>query len=135
MRIEEPFFRLWIKPNLSAGQWNEVASALCKIAIDPPRRADELRAVTVRAMLGPLGPYTHHAAISRRAGELARHYAEYLGNGWKRERGLVNLPEPASTERKLLHRIAQLKGGRPLGPRQLLRIAGESAASEILHVT
>jgi hypothetical protein len=125
VKIEDPFFTLKIRPGLTAEQWREVASGLIKIAVDPPRSQAEQRRVAVRAALGPLGPYRRHAAISRRAAELARRYGEYLGNGWKRERNLADLPEPSSTERRLLHRIARLNNGRALCAKQFLRIWAE----------
>lgn len=122
MKIEEPLFRLWIRPGLSAEEYAEVAHAISRHLIDPPRPQDERRDVAIRQALGPLGPYRCHAAISRRARELEQRYGEYLGNAWKRERNLADLPEPSSTERRLLHRIGKLNDGKALCARQFLRI-------------
>jgi hypothetical protein len=124
--IKTPCFKVWIDPDLPPEKRSESISAILRYCLDPPRPLAERRAVAVRQALGPLGPYRCHAAISRRAGELAQRYGEYLGNGWKRERELANLPEPSSLERLLLHRIARLNNGRPLCARQLLRIWAEA---------
>jgi hypothetical protein len=120
--LETQSFRVWIDPDLPPEKRSESISAILGYCLDPPRPQAERRAVAVRQAMGPLGPYRCHAAISRRAGELARRYGEYLGNGWKRERILANLPEPHSIERLLLHRIARLNNGRALCARQFLRI-------------
>jgi hypothetical protein len=116
-------WRFWMAPDLTPEERGQAGHAISLALIDPPRPQTERRRVAIRAALGPLGPYRCHAAVSRRAAELARCYGEYLGNGWKRERNLANLPEPHSIERLLLHRIARLNNGRPLRWRQLLRIA------------
>jgi hypothetical protein len=122
--LETPWFKVWIDPDLPPDKRSESVSAIIRYCIDPPRPQAERRRVAIRQALGPLGPYRCHAAISQRAGELARRYGEYLGNGWKRERILASLPEPCSLERRLLHRIARVNEGRPLHWRQFLRIAG-----------
>jgi hypothetical protein len=114
--IEEPFFTLRIRPSLSPEQWNEVASALCKIAIDPPRPLAERRVVCVRTALAQ-----YRGSQSARCKVLERRYRGYLASGWPRERDLEELPEPRSTERVLLHRLAKL--GAPSSWRQLFDIA------------
>ena len=125
--LETPSCRVWIDPDLPPEKRSESISAILRYCLDPPRPQAERRRIAVRQALGPLGPYRCHAAISRRAGELARRYGEYLGNGWKRERMiLANLPEPISIERMLLHRIARLNNGRVLCARQLLRICADA---------
>jgi hypothetical protein len=119
MLIEEPYFSLKIRPGLSPEQWNGVASALIRIAIDPPRSQIELRRVAVRTALAQ-----YAGSRYARAGKLAAQFQTYIAGPWKREKALEALPEPRSTERVLLHRLARLNEGRPLGKRQLDRIAG-----------
>jgi hypothetical protein len=127
--LETPSFRVWIDPDLPPDKRSESISAILRYCLDPPRPQAERRRIAVRQALGPLGPYRCHAAISRRAGELARRYGEYLGNGWKREQSLTSLPEPSSIERRLLHRIGRLNNGRALCARQFLRIWAEAPSA------
>jgi hypothetical protein len=122
MRVEGPKFRLWFAPNLSPEEFNEAASAICRILIDPPQSPRHRRAVAVRQALA-----IYRGATSRRAKQLADRYRSYLASGWLRERGMEMLPEPRSTERVLLHRLARLNAGRSLCWRQIIRIAGAVA--------
>jgi hypothetical protein len=125
MMVQGARFSFRFAPDISDEEWAEMAHVLCKIIVcGKPQTPKHRRAVAVRQALGPLGPYRCHAAIYRRAAELERRYGEYLGDGWKRERIMANLPEPCSLERRLLHRLANANEGRPLRWRQLLRIAG-----------
>jgi hypothetical protein len=101
MLVEGPFFTLKIRPGLSAEERGEVAHAICRFLIDPPRSQAELRRVAIRtAMALYEGPI--------RAKELERRYRAYLASGWLRERDLETLPEPRSTERVLLRSDAGL---------------------------
>jgi hypothetical protein len=122
MKIEAPFFTLRIRHGLSPEQWNEVASALCRIAIDPPQSPRHRRAVAVRAALN-----LYSGSRYNRAMELERRYRAYLASGWLRERDMETLPEPRSVERVLLHRLARLNEGRALCWRHIIRIAGAVA--------
>jgi hypothetical protein len=117
IEIEAPYFSLKIRAGLTAEQWQEVASGLCRIAMDPPRPKGELRRVAVRTAMAQ-----YSGAPSARAKVLERRLRAYLASGWLRERDLETLPEPRSAERVLLHRLATL--GAPSSWSQLLRIAG-----------
>jgi hypothetical protein len=128
MRIEgpraargEPLFTLNIRDGLKPEQWADVAHALCKIATCPqPRTPADLRRVTVRTLLS-----RYQGPISRRAIELEGKYLTYLdGADWRREQHLEKLPKRRGVEHVLLHRFAIANGGRPLGWRQILRVAG-----------
>jgi hypothetical protein len=119
MKVEEPFFTLKIRPGLTRDQWNEMGSAICRILVDPPQSPQHRRAVAVRQALN-----LYSGARSNRAKQLAARYQTYLASSWRRERDLETLPEPRSTERVLLHRLARTNAGRSLRWRQLLRIAG-----------
>jgi hypothetical protein len=117
--FEGPKFRFWLAPGASVEERAEAAHAICRILIDPPRPQAELRRVAIRTALAQ-----YQGSPSARAKLLARNYAAYLSNGWLRERCLETLPEPRSTGRVLLHRLARRNAGRPLGWRQFLGIAG-----------
>jgi hypothetical protein len=125
VKIEEPFFTLKIRPGLSPEQRMEVNSALCRIAIDPPRSDAERKRIAIRAAMN-----LYEGSPFSRANQLADRYRAYLASGWNRERDLESLPDPRSAERTLLHRLARLNDGASLGWRQILRLADESAASE-----
>jgi hypothetical protein len=107
VKLEEPSFRLWIKPGLSAEEWAEAAHAIARILVDPPRPVAERRRVAVRTALAQ-----YEGPVSRRAKQLADRYRSYLAGAWLRERDLENLPHPRSTQHLLLHRIARCNGGR-----------------------
>jgi hypothetical protein len=95
MLVEGPRFSFKFAPDISEGEWAEMSHVVCGIIVrGRPQTPKHRRTVAVKQALGPFGPYRCHAAISRRAGELARRYGEYLGNGWKRERIMASLPEP-----------------------------------------
>ena len=97
-----------------------MAHAICKIIVlGRPQTRKHRRAVAVRQAMAQ-----YSGARSNRAKQLASRYATYLSAGWPREKALETLPEPRSVERALLHRLAKLNNGRPLGWRQLDRIAG-----------
>ena len=120
MKIEAPRFRLSFADDLTDEEWSEVCRALCRIVVEGrPQTPKHRRAVAVRTLLhlfeGP--PY-------RQATRLADRYRAYLSAGWQREKVLEELPDFSSTERRLLHRLGKLNGGRALGWRQLLRDAG-----------
>jgi hypothetical protein len=120
MQIEMPFFTLRVRPGLSPEQWANVAHALCRIAIcPPPQTPQHRRAVAVRQCLA-----LYSGARSNRARTLERRFSLYLSGDWRRERNLVELPEPRTVEKVCLHRLARLNDGRSLGRRQLDRIAG-----------
>jgi hypothetical protein len=85
MKIETPYFSLKLRPGLTAEQRGEVAHAICRILIDPPRPQTELRRVAVRTAMAQ-----YEGSKSRRAKELERHYANYLASGWRIERDLEN---------------------------------------------
>jgi hypothetical protein len=119
MKVDEPLFRLWIKPGISVEERAEVAHAICRFLVDPPRPVAERRRVAVRQALN-----LYSGARSSRAKELERKLKAYLAGGWRLERDLGTLPEPRSVERVCLHRLARLNNGRSLGRRQLDRIAG-----------
>jgi hypothetical protein len=103
MKIEDPFFHLWIKPDISVEERAEAAHAICRHLIDPPQSPKHRRAVAVRQAMN-----LFQGAPSRRAKELADRYRAYLASGWLRERDLESLPHPRTTERACLHRIARL---------------------------
>ena len=69
MKIEEPFFRIWIKPGISTEERAEAAHALFRILIDPPRSVVERRRVAVRTALNQ-----YEGPVSRRAKILERQY-------------------------------------------------------------
>ena len=73
--------------------------------IDPPRPLAERRRVAIRAALN-----LYEGPVSRRAKDLAASYRSYLASAWPREQALDELPDPRSTERTLLHRLARLNG-------------------------
>lgn len=123
MKVEQALFTLRIRPGLSAEQWNEVASAICRILIDPPQSPRHRREVAVRQALN-----LYSGARSNRAKQLASRYRSYLASGWLRECDLETLPQPRSVERALLHRLARCNGGWPLSWRSILRITGVSCA-------
>jgi hypothetical protein len=116
MKIEEPLFRLWIRPGLSAEEYAETAHEISRILIDPPRPLAELRRVAVRTALA-----MYEGSLSRRAKALEREYKNYLANGWRGEKETETLPERATTRHKLLFRLARL--GAPFSWRQLYDIA------------
>jgi hypothetical protein len=87
MRVEEPRFRLWINPALTAEEYQEAASEICRILIDPPLPQAERRAIAVRQALAQ-----YQGAPSRRAKQLADRYRSYLAAGWLHERDLESLP-------------------------------------------
>jgi hypothetical protein len=107
---------------LIEGPRAEAAHALFRILIDPPRPQAERRRVAVRQCLA-----LYSGARSTRAKMLERRYRGYLAAGWLRERDLETLPEPRSTERLLLHRLARVNEGRALCWRHIIRIAGAVA--------
>jgi hypothetical protein len=123
MKIEAPFFRLWIKPGISAKERAEAAHALFRILIDPPRPRAERRRVVVLAALHLLS-----GSRSARAEKLARDYATYLSNGWLREQALEELPDPRAPQHALLWKLAKITGGRALGRRRLIDIASSPQA-------
>ena len=118
--FEGPRFRFWLDPRASVEERAAAAHTICRILVDPPRPWAELRRVAVLAAVN----LCQGSSRSARAKALARNYATYLGSGWLLERGLETLPEPRSSERVLLHRIAKLNGGASLGWRQIIRVAG-----------
>jgi hypothetical protein len=118
MKVEEPLFRLWIKPGLSAEERGEAAHAICRILVDPPQPPRHRRAVAVRQALN-----LYQGALSHRAKELEREYRRYLASGWPGERDLESLPHPRTTERFCLHRLARLNEGASLGWRRIFDIA------------
>jgi hypothetical protein len=122
MKIEEPLFRLWIKPGLSAEEYQQAAGAICRHLVDPPQSPRHRRAVAVRQALN-----LYEGPVSRRAKELERRYRDYLASGWRRERDLEELPAPRSIERLLLRRLARVNDGRALCWRHIIRIAGAVA--------
>jgi hypothetical protein len=109
MKIETPYFSLKLRPGLTAEQRGEVAHAICRILVDPPRSNAELRRVAVRTAMAQ-----YHGAPTRRAKELEAKFRNYLASGWRLERDLETLPEPRSVGRALLHRLARITGGRSL---------------------
>jgi hypothetical protein len=119
LKIEGPKFSFSLASNASVEERAEAAHVICRILVDPPRPHDELRRVAIRTALAQ-----YQGAPSARAKQLARNYATYLSNGWLRECGLETLPDPRSTGRTLLHRLARLNEGASLGWRQILRVAG-----------
>jgi hypothetical protein len=122
VEVESPLFHLRIKPGLTAEERAEVAHAICRFLIDPPRPVEELRRVAVRAALNQ-----YEGSPSGRAKQLAGRYQTYIASsGWRLERDLESLPDGRSTKRKLLHRIARLNGGKPLHYRRLFDIAAGS---------
>jgi hypothetical protein len=119
MKVEGPKFRLWFAPDISPDEFNEAASAICRILIDPPQSPEHRRAVAVRTALAQ-----YEGSLSGRAKILERQLKTYLaGAAWKREKALEKLPEPRSTERVLLHRLARLNEGRSLCRRRIFDIA------------
>src|ERR1700682_5617712 len=77
--------------------------------IDPPRPLAERRRVAIRAALN-----LYEGPVSRRAKDLAASYRSYLASAWPREQALDAVPDPRSTGRTLLHRLARLNGGASL---------------------
>jgi hypothetical protein len=63
------------------------------------------------------------AIYEGRAKELERQLESYLTSGWRLERDLETLPESASSERKILHRLARTNFGRPLSRQRISDIA------------
>jgi hypothetical protein len=122
VKIEEPFFTLKIRPGLLPEQWKLVASALIRIAIDPPRSQAELRRVAVRTALAQ-----YSGSRYARAKALEGEYRRYIAGPWRLERDLETLPDPRSAERVLLHRLARLNEGASLCWRHIIRIAGAVA--------
>jgi hypothetical protein len=118
MMIEGPRFRLWLEPNLSAEEYQQAASAICRILADPPQSPKRRRAVAVRQALN-----LYSGARSNRAKQLASRYRLYLAGAWPREQALEVLPEPRSTERVLLHRLARCNAGASLSWRRIFDIA------------
>jgi hypothetical protein len=117
VKIEGPRFSVWLAPDISDEEFAEAAHVFCKIAISGrPQSPRHRRAVAVRTALN-----LYEGTVSRRAKELERRYRSYLASGWLRERDLETLPDPRSTERVLLHRLARL--GAPSCWRQLFDIA------------
>jgi hypothetical protein len=127
MLIEEPFFTLRIRRDLSPEQWNEVASALCRIAIDPPRPVVELRRVAILAAMN-----LYSGSRSARAKRLEREYRRYLAGPWRLERDLESLPDPRVAQHVLLHRLARL--GAPSGWRQLFDVANSADARDVRRI-
>jgi hypothetical protein len=58
---------------------------------------------------------------SRRAKDLALDWSSYVANGWQRERDLIEVVG-ASEERRALHRLTKLNGGRARGWQQIYNI-------------
>jgi hypothetical protein len=125
MKIEGSGFTLDIRPGLDPEQLANVARALCRIVIDPPRSKKQLQRVAIRTALMNLC----EGSDSGRAKQLADRYRSYLAGAWPREREMEALPEPRSTERLLLHRLARIHEGRSLCWRQFLRLAGAAPES------
>jgi hypothetical protein len=110
MLIEGPRFSFRFAPDISAEEWAEMAHAVCKIIVEGrPQTPQRRRQVAIRTAMA-----LYQGPPSRRAKDLADRYRAYLASGWLRERDLETLPEPRSTERVLLHRIARLNNGRAL---------------------
>jgi hypothetical protein len=105
--------------DLTVAERGEAAHEVSLAMIDPPRSRDELKRVAVRTALMNLCEGT----VSHRAKQLEQKYRAYLRAGWKREKGLDQLPDPRSVERTLLHRLAKL--GCASSWSQLLRYAGQ----------
>jgi hypothetical protein len=118
MLVEGPKFRLWISPNLSSEEFNEAASAICRILVDPPQSPRHRRSVAVRTAMS-----LYSGSRYARAKTLESRYRSYLAGPWRLERGIETLPDPRSAERVLLHRLARCNGGHSLGWRQLFDIA------------
>jgi hypothetical protein len=66
VKVEEPFFTLKIRAGLTREQWNEVASEICRILIDPPQSPRHRRAVAVRQAMN-----LYQGAPRARFGKLA----------------------------------------------------------------
>jgi hypothetical protein len=78
MKVEGPKFRLWFAPDISAEEFNEAASAICRVIVaGPPEKPGHRRAVAVRQVLAQ-----YSGARSNRAKELERRYRSYLASGW-----------------------------------------------------
>jgi hypothetical protein len=119
---DEPLFRLWIKPGLSAEEWAEAAHAIARILVDPPRPMAERRRVAVRQCLAQ-----YQGARSNRAKMLEHRLKSYLTSGWRLEHDMETLPEFLRTpERTCLHRLAKLNKGASLSWRQIYDIAASS---------
>ena len=96
MKMQGPKFRLWFAPNLSPAEFNEAASAICKILVDPPRPLAERRRVAVRQAMAQ-----YQGARSTRAKRLAARYQSYLASGWPRERGMESLHADVNSNQML----------------------------------
>jgi hypothetical protein len=118
VKIEGKRWRFSIAANASPEERGEAAHVICRHLVDPPRPLAERKRVVVLAALN-----LYEGSPYNRAKQLERNYATYLSNGWLREELLEELPDPRSTERALLHRLAKLSGGASLGWRQIVRIA------------
>jgi hypothetical protein len=116
VEVEGPKFKFWCDPRASVDERAAAAHAICRYLIDPPQSPKHRRAVAVRQALN-----LYEGSISGRAKQLERRYRAYLGSGWRHEEHMESLPEPRSTERVLLHRLAKL--GAPSSWRQLFDIA------------
>lgn len=119
VKIEGPKFRFWTAPDISAEEWLEMGSTICRILVaGPPAPLGHRRRVAVRQAL-----HLYSGARSNRAKRLADRYRQYLATGWLREHELETLPYPRTTERVLLHRLARLNEGAPLRWRRIFDIA------------
>jgi hypothetical protein len=117
--LETPSFKVWIDPDLPPEKRSESISAILRYCLDPPRPQAERRRVAIRQALAQ-----YSGARYNRAKQLESRYRAYLAGAWLRERNLVDLPDPRSSEKVCLHRLARCNAGRSLCWRQLLRIAG-----------
>jgi hypothetical protein len=122
MKVEGVKFRFWLDPRASAEERGEAAHAICRYLVDPPRPQAERRRVAVRRALN-----LYAGSLSGQAKRLEREYRRYLAGPWRLERDMETLPEPRSTERVLLHRLARLNEGASLCWRHIIRIAGAVA--------
>jgi hypothetical protein len=125
MKIEGARFSFRFAPDISVEEWAQMANTIDRILVaGPPQMPKHRRAVAVRTALAQ-----YDGSPSHRAKELERRYRDYLASGWRRERNLEMLPEPRSTDRVLLHRLAKL--GAPSSWRRLFDIAnGEDIAAK-----
>jgi hypothetical protein len=118
IEIEGCRWRFWLAPGASVEERAQAAHAICRFLIDAPRSQAELRRAAVRTALAQ-----YQGALRRRAMTLEREYRRYLACGWPHEQDMESLPEPRSTERVLLHRLARCNGGRSLCWRRIFEIS------------
>jgi hypothetical protein len=120
VKIEGRRWRFSAADDLTVEERGEAAHAICRFLVDPPQTPKHRRAVVIRTLLA-----RYEGPISRRAIDLEGKYLTYLdGADWRREQHLEKLPRRRGVEHVLLHRFGRVNGGRPLGWRQILRVAG-----------